>query len=281
MKTNHLAGAGTMLSSATSEGANMKKWAGLAAAVFLAFLVTRPLSATTILPLTDQELVKKTDLIFQGVVVRIDNRRSRFRTASEAAVPHTFVTFRVERILKGKHTGQSNLFTLRFLGGPDSAARRFMRVEGCPDFDIGERVVLFVRRNERSPCPIAGWSQGRFRIINGEIFSDTGREVWFSPAGLLAFGPEHNLREVRTHHRGGNIFAYRVDGGGSSEGGAVQRMAGTRLSSTGFVNLVSKMVGALHTSAELSRLIAVTSMDPDEPFYFAQPRAVGNSAAQR
>jgi hypothetical protein len=232
--------------------------------------------------LTDQDLVKAAELIFQGVVVRIDNRIARFRTPSEAPLPHVFITFQVERILKGKHTGQSNLLTLRFLGGPDVAARKFVRVEGCPDFDIGERVVMFVRRNERSVCPVVGWSQGRFRIVADGIFSDRGREVWLRPAGTLALGAERDLAEARTHHRGGNIFARRFDGGGPSESGAGEpSMTGTRLTPAGFLNLIAKMVSVLHTPSQLSMLPPVKSAAPDEPFYFTQPRAVGDSAPQK
>jgi hypothetical protein len=150
------------------------------AAVLAAFCCVAPVVASSIPPVTEEDLVRKSELIFQGVVMRIDHRKAGFRTTGDATLPHTFVTFQVERILKGKHTGSSSQFTLRQLGGPDYSIARFLEVEGCPDFDIGERAVVFVRRNERGICPMTGWSQGKFRIVNGSLFNDSGREVWLT-----------------------------------------------------------------------------------------------------
>ena len=258
------------------------RYAGLVLAVLAASWTAPPLAATTVNPVTDEALVKSAELIFQGVVVRIDNRMSGYRTTFDAQLPHTFVTFQVERTFKGKHTGQSNLFTLRLMGGPDYRAGRFMTVEGCPDFDIGERVVLFVRRNERSICPIVGWPQGRFRIVDGQLFSDTGREVWLTPGNRVTLGPKRDLPEVRTHHRGGDVYAYKEKGPEISEAPVAQpAMSGTRLSVAGFLGYIARLVNTLHTPTELSQLPAVHSAAVDQPFYVSQPRAVGDSGPQQ
>lgn len=236
-----------------------------------------PATATTIPKVTDQDLVRGADLIFQGVVTRIDHRKSAFRTQTDAVLPHTFITFQVERILKGRHTASSSPFTMRHLGGPDSSTSRYLQVKGCPTFDVGERVVIFVRLHERSICPIVGWSQGRFRIVNGAIFNDSGREVWLGPQRTLSFGPKHDLAEVRTHHRGGNVYMHRVSSPPKSEGPAVAPPTqGTRLSVAAFLNYIGGLVTSLHTTAELARLAPVRSAAPDEPFYMQQPSDVGD-----
>jgi hypothetical protein len=240
------------------------------------------IAGSTAPPLSDEELVKRAELILQGVVARVDYRMSTVRTSADARWPHTFVTFQVERILKGRHTGLSNLFTLRLTGGANATAGRFMRLEGCPDFDVNERVVLFVRRNERALCPIAGWGQGRFRIADGQVFSEPGREVWLAPSNRLLFGPRHDLPEERIHHRGGSVYATRVRGPRGAEGGtSPQSVAGVRLSLPGFLDYVSSVVKRVHSALELSSLPAVTSASPDRPFYVAPLGAVGDPAPQK
>jgi hypothetical protein len=251
-------------------------------ACMAAFSFVLPLGASIIPAVTDEELVKGADMIFAGQVVRVDYRKAGFRTILDAPLPHTFVTFQVETLLKGKYTGTSNQFTMRLLGGPDTASARFMTVEGCPDFDIGERGIIFVRRNERSICPITGWGQGRFRIVDGALYNDSGREVWLTPQKRLAAGLKRDLAEVKTHNRGGNVFAYRVSGPNNSEGSPVTRpMQGTRLTVTGFLNYISGLVNTLYTASDLSRLEAVNSADPNRAFYMKQPSEVGDPALQK
>ena len=55
-----------------------------------------------------------------------------------------------------------------------------------------------MRGNEKALCPVAG-DQGRFRIVNGSLFSDSGREVWLTPQKKLSLGPIRDLlRSVPT-----------------------------------------------------------------------------------
>jgi hypothetical protein len=249
------------------------------AAVVLALWWPVRLIGSSAPTLADEELVKRAELIFLGVVTRVDYRMSTLRTSADAKWPHTFVTFQTEKILKGKHTGLSNLFTLRLTGGVDLNGR-FLRLEGCPDFDIGERVVLFVRRNERAFCPVAGWGQGRFRIVDGALFSETAREVWLSPSpSRLLLGPRRDLTEERVHQRGGNVYTTRVRGPKNPEALATTpAMIGTRLSVAAFANYVASVVNRVHTSLELSSLPPVRSAAIDQPFYVSTLSDVGDPA---
>lgn len=240
-------------------------------AAFTLTLFPTILMATSLNPLTDTELVRKADLIFQGVVTRVDYRMSTILTTGDVQLPHTFVTFHVERVLKGKYSGTSSQFTLRLTGGSNPIAKRFMRLEGCPDFDIGERVVLFVRQNQHALCPLAGWAQGRFRIVNDAVFSDSGREVWLTAQSTLVLGPRRALAEVRTHHRGGGIYAYRVASSDVSETSVtLPPMTGTRLTLSTFISYVSWRVKTSHTTSELSLLPPVTSANSEQQFRVAR-----------
>ena len=114
-----------------------------------------PAGATTYLPVTFDELVTGADVIFVGDVV--DVRPFTLETR-EGTVIKTRVTFRVSDKLLGT---TSALEVFDFLGGEIDGVE--MRVAEMPTFAIGDRRVIFARR-ERSINPIVGFSQGVFQV---------------------------------------------------------------------------------------------------------------------
>lgn len=254
-------------------------------ALFLLFLslasFLSPAEATVLTPVTERQLVKEAELIFRGVVTQVDYRLSSKPTKENARLPHTFVTFTIEQILKGKVSPPTSMITLRFLGGPHPKKRkRFLTVDECPLFDVGERGILFVRHNEQHICPIVGWAQGRFRIVApDELFSDDGRELWLaSSQGPLRVGMAHPLPEVLMHWRGTDVFTQRVFDTNQPEEPLPppQPPPGSRLTATGFLSFISYLVSILHTPEELANLPPVKSANPDLPFSFKKPAAVGS-----
>ena len=141
--------------------------------------------ASTVVRRSLSERVERAQLIAEGVVVSIDHRTSDVVAPGDQSVPYTFVTFSIERIVKGAHDGGETL-TLRFLGGPDGSGRT-MHVAGLPSFEIGDREILFVRDGS-TVCPLVSWGQGRLRVVRDEIFDDAGFRVWITPEGRLARG---------------------------------------------------------------------------------------------
>ena len=126
-----------------------------------------------------REFVKNSDFIFKGKVVSVDYRSSEPvpiidpRTERQAVedglpvfqdgsdLPHTFVTFFIERIYKGKAPvgtvggPPSDHVTLRFVGGPyPQDDFEVIFVDTYPFFDEGDRDVLFVDRNTIKACPL-------------------------------------------------------------------------------------------------------------------------------
>src|SRR5688572_14278105 len=111
-----------------------------------------------------QELVQQAELIFDGIVTSVQYRMSDVGTPDDVALPHTFVTFAIQQTFKGQaQSGRS--ITLRFQGGPDGKGSALV-IPGIPLFDVGERSILFVRRNGNDLCPLVGWEQGRLRVID-------------------------------------------------------------------------------------------------------------------
>lgn len=142
--------------------------------------------ASTIVPVTFPERVAQAELIVDAVVVAINHRNSDVLETGDMEIPHTFVTFAVDRVIKGTFEGEGTI-TLRFLGGPDGKGTTTL-VAGLPRFRLGDREVLFVAKNGKYLCPLVGWGQGRLRIIRGAVFDDAGFQVWITPDGHIARG---------------------------------------------------------------------------------------------
>lgn len=122
-------------------------------------------------------------------------------------LPHTWVTWRLEGSFKGQPAG--SIFTGRFIGGPTPDRRHMLQVSGMPQFDLGDRDVLFVTHNGEWACPLVEGAAGRLRVIGGAVYTDDGRPFGLE-AGLLTLGPPAELEEVRSTTIAGRTF--RVEG---------------------------------------------------------------------
>ena len=136
--------------------------------------------ATTYAPVTFDELVTRAEVIFVGEVA--DVRPFALPTASGTVIK-TRVIFRVQDPVFGT---TSALEVLEFLGGEVGDVG--MAVEGMPRFNVGERRVVFARR-DRSINPIVGFTQGLLQVrrdVNGvdRVLTLDGMPV----AGAQSFG---------------------------------------------------------------------------------------------
>lgn len=127
--------------------------------LFVAFAamltLENPVGATTYPPVTFDELVARADVIFVGEVA--DVRPYPLETR-DGTIVKTRVVFRVQDPVFGT---TSALEVLEFLGGEWGDIG--MAVAGMPRFTIGDRRIVFARR-ERSINPIVGFTQGLLRI---------------------------------------------------------------------------------------------------------------------
>lgn len=115
--------------------------------------------AMSVVPPTFDELVGVSELIVRGEVT---GTRSAYVDTPQGRAIKTFVTFRVERVLKGTPPTDDNL-TLVFLGGKVGAAS--MEVAGMPAFQPGDREIVFVSGNGRTLCPLIAAGHGRYRLL--------------------------------------------------------------------------------------------------------------------
>lgn len=121
--------------------------------------------ATSVVAPSFPELVSEAQVIVRAQVKSVipawvDSPRGK--------VIKTFVTLTVENRLKGEATEE---IILQFLGGEIDG--QGMRVEGMPQFIVGQREILFVSGNGVKFCPLVAMMHGRYRVL---VDSTTARE---------------------------------------------------------------------------------------------------------
>jgi hypothetical protein len=133
----------------------------LSTALLLLLTAARPTHATSVVPPSFPELVSEADGIYRGRVTAIDARRA---TAPDGtAIIKTFVTFAIERTLKG---AERPAITLEFLGG--TIGDESLVVTGMPKFTLGDTDYVFVRRNGVQFCPLVALGHGRYRVARDD-----------------------------------------------------------------------------------------------------------------
>jgi hypothetical protein len=143
-------------------------------------LTTLPASATSVLPITLEQLSTRASLIFYGEV--ISNQAQRDAHSGQVA---TFTEFKIFDLIKGSAAGNQ---TIKQLGGLDKNTNINFHVHGIPKFQNGSRYVVFLP--ERSSLGFSsplGLHQGSFTVTteNGEQVVSNGRNLTPQKPGSL------------------------------------------------------------------------------------------------
>ncbi len=126
--------------------------------VLLLAVAAPVLRATSVVAPTFPELVAEAETIFRGRVTAVTARRVE-RPDAPGALIKTYVTFAVERVLKGR---AGPTLTLEFLGGTVGEDR--LEVSGMPVFGRGGHDLVFVQKNGVQFCPLVAMGHGRYRV---------------------------------------------------------------------------------------------------------------------
>lgn len=129
---------------------------------------------TTVVPPSFDELVRDSELIFRGRVTAV---KSDWSGEGKGRAPATWVTFAVERTLRG-NAGET--ITLEFMGGEVGSKR--LVLAGWPKFEVGDRGVFFVENREGRVCPLMRLRHGKYRIVSESENASAGvagvERVW-------------------------------------------------------------------------------------------------------
>jgi hypothetical protein len=136
-------------------------------AAWLAVAAALPAFATSVLPVDLAQIIDQAAVAFQGTVTEVRTGRD-----PQTGLLVTMTTFRVDDVLKGDVPSS---YTVKQIGGEDTASGLKFRAMGVPTYRTGETYVLFMNgvsaHGFTSPV---GLSQGRFEVASGEAGLEVG-----------------------------------------------------------------------------------------------------------
>jgi hypothetical protein len=152
----------------------------------VSMLIAPYLTALTVLPLTDEQLAKKAEMIVVGKVLSAD-----YDTDKKDNHPYTYVHVRVSEYIKGKNLGRD--LTLKTLGG--IGPKLGMYIPGAANFYRDEEVLLFLEKRVDGTLFPIGLFLGKYSIYRDH---ESGRKVVLRDEnGLGKYSPEPRASEVR------------------------------------------------------------------------------------
>jgi hypothetical protein len=112
--------------------------------------------ATTLPELSGDEEIEQAQAIFRGRVEQVNAAREQTARGNPIV---TTVRFTRLAVYKGD---VNPMLSLRFLGGKVGDTE--MRVDGMPQFEVGQEYILFVTPGQNRACPVVGWTQGSLKV---------------------------------------------------------------------------------------------------------------------
>jgi subtilase family serine protease len=171
--------------------------AALVTVLFAGPVLSRAASATTVVPIAADDLAREADAIVVGTVTAIN---SAWRPTEDRIV--TYVTLSVDEVLKG---APRTHLTIRQAGGTIGDFEAW--IVGSPEFEVGERVVLFLHRNDDGTARVAHLYQGKFSLVVDPASSAEHAVRDLRPPGVRVlpgwFGPRapvpdfHEITDLR------------------------------------------------------------------------------------
>jgi hypothetical protein len=128
--------------------------------------------ATSVLPLSLEQLSTRASLIFYGEVVS-----NQVKKDEQSGYIATFTEFKIINLIKGN---AGNTHTIKQIGGRLGSANTTLRIHGVPEYKTGNKYVVFLPgKSNLGFCSPLGLYQGSFSVlnINGEQTVSNGRNL--------------------------------------------------------------------------------------------------------
>lgn len=138
--------------------------------------ITLPASATSLLPISLEQLSTRATLIFYGKV--ISNQVKKDDQSGHIA---TFTEFEVIDLIKGT---AGNTHTIKQIGGYLKDSNTRLMIHGVPEFQTGKEYVVFLpEKSSLGFCSPLGLQQGSFPVTteNNEKIINSGRNLAEQP----------------------------------------------------------------------------------------------------
>ncbi len=118
--------------------------------------------ASTILSVSFEDVVQNSELIFEGVVISQETRRSSLNGS-----PYTYFTFEILDVLKGSDS-VGGYITLGFAGGTIDGKTLVVHDLQMPA--LREKGIYFVESIQgRLMNPLYGWQQGHYIVVEDAV----------------------------------------------------------------------------------------------------------------
>ncbi|MBF6649585.1 hypothetical protein [Methylobacter sp. BlB1] len=130
-----------------------------------------------------RDLMGRSAAVAFGKVVDIQYRNSEPTREEPNGVPHTFVTYAIDKVFRGYLPEK---FTLRIPGGADGKGGVYTETT-APTFARGETDVLFIEGGEPGDCQLVDCVGGRFRVSEDHIYNGYGVPL-VEAEKMLSFG---------------------------------------------------------------------------------------------
>ena len=147
--------------------------AALLVGVVMAIGAWTPASATTMVQRSTEQLTVEADYVVEGVVSAIESR-----VHEDHQFVYTYVTIDIEQRYKGR---TADRVEVEVLGGVVGSLR--VTVPATPQFEIGERVVVFLQMNPSDQIRVYGMAQGKFSV---QTDPSTGERIAVRPMDIEA-----------------------------------------------------------------------------------------------
>lgn len=139
---------------------------------------------------TPEELIKGSDGVIIGTVkdLSVTKAPSNLRAGEQDIV--TNVNIAVEKYLSNPKNLSLENITVQVVGG--TIGKETMTAEDSPDFEVGQKVLVFLKQGSNGILTVYGWSQGKYTVVNDQISgSEKERDVFKS-----IFGRELTITEL-------------------------------------------------------------------------------------
>ncbi|MFH1224060.1 MAG: hypothetical protein V1647_06960 [Pseudomonadota bacterium] len=124
--------------------------------------------ATTLIKLTDDELIQRAEYVIAGHVQKIETRLEKSNT------PFQYITIKTTRIYKQNDENpllQNEEITIRQIGGEVFGIT--LEVDGLPKFVENEDVVICLEQAANGLFYVIGNAQGMYHVASNELINDT------------------------------------------------------------------------------------------------------------
>jgi hypothetical protein len=205
------------------------------------------------------QISERSNAIYLTEVVNIAYHTSLPNQYNDRAQPFTFITYKILKTLRGK---PKETITLRFLGGA-YADGTVMSLSSYPEFDKGDTDILFISGNSEYACPLVHCAEGRFRIINGYVFNESGQTILdIQSKKEIGYGKPQTLKQVLTH----TIVHPKTGEAVELNTGGLQMPAFPIEGNVFKVDLFMRLLGDINQTLPPPKIEEVTA-DPYKPFF--------------